>query len=355
MSEISVEPDLGSAAESSCSWADEDFSADERFPPCPKKDFFNQIVGPCERPLRPIDKNSLLLHSFFEEPELLHKLCAGTEFVAQVKHLEPMRQMNRNAEKLSKAAVNLPSISPSPTTLTRNVAAIHRYVTSFGFNPGVEYKGPTSVYVRDPLTGQEVSGIRFAGDIVLPRYPSPSGHANREGFFCGELMRQATYPGLEKQVGPYGPDPLVYLIRNGVDAAVLPNGEQLKVGQSEQRKTRRSQHESNSPLPTKLVMGIRPQKYTTKSLEAMLLATLRPWCTARFEHVVLPYAMYFDFANCRDERQLIQTCVVYSTPTGILLANQTQEGLVHGRIVHNSLTESRQIELNHETSHQLAN
>ena len=225
----------------------------------------------------------------------------------------------------------------SASSFTTNVASLATYVLSPGFDPGEGYRGPTLTTINDPLSQETVPAVRLAGQVVLPRYPSASGFADIEGYFLGGLMspgRCPAFPGLELQRGPYGPNPMIYYIRNGLDRAIVPGIERGKAGRTANRRARRSVHQSNSPAPTRTIMEVRPEKYTLKSLENMLLTALAPWLAAGREFFDLPYTIRFDLAKISTEAALIKYCAALCTPAGIARINLLESALVQGSLQH---------------------
>lgn len=231
------------------------------------------------------------------------------------------------------------SINVSATSFVTNVAALATHVLSQGFDVGEGYRGPTLTTIHDAQTHESVPGVQLAGQVVLPRYPSASGFADIDGYFLGGLMasgRCPAFPGLERQKGPYGLNPMIYYIRNGLDRSILPGVERGKAGRTANRRNRRSVHQSNSPTPTRPIMEVRPERYTLESLEAMLLTALAPWLAAGREFFDLPYTIRFDLSKITTETALIKYCAALVTPAGIARINLLESALVQGTLQHNN-------------------
>ncbi|RTL07781.1 hypothetical protein EKK58_01150 [Candidatus Dependentiae bacterium] len=225
----------------------------------------------------------------------------------------------------------------SASSCVSNVASLADYVVSPGFDPGEDYRGPTNVFVADQFTKQEIPAVRLAGQVVLPRYPSASGFADINGYFLGGLMapkKAPFFPCLVGQEGSYGTNPMIYCIRNGLDLSVVPGVERIKAGRTGNRTSRRSNHQSNSPAPTRAIMEVRPEKYTLESLEKMLLTALAPWLASGREFFDIPYVIRHDLSKITTEAALIKYCAVLCTPAGIARVNLLESALVQGSIQH---------------------
>lgn len=244
------------------------------------------------------------------------------------------------------AATSGPIFSISATEPVANVSHLATYTSSFGFEPGEEYTGWTQGIIIDPYTQHPVPVVKLAGGVMLQSYPSPTGNADIEGFFLGSLMskRRSPQPScLVKQEGPYPVNPMIYVFKVGVDTSVLPGLEEVKAGMTGNRRKRRSNHQSNSIGPTRLLMQVRPEKYTLESLERLLLAALNPWMSRKREFFRLPYTIRFDLAKIDTEAKLVKYCVALLSAEGIALVNRLEASLVHGTTV--KVNQVRRIEV----------
>ncbi len=228
------------------------------------------------------------------------------------------------------------SFRVDPNDIVRHPAFLADYVTSPAFDP-TQYSGPVDDFLTPKGGTHKIAVIRLAGQVVLPRYPSPNGYHNITGSFLGLLMASRKCPSISslEEVAPGALTAgTIYAIANAEDAACVA-GEQLwKFGMTCNTTPRRSVHQTNNPESSRLMWSVESEKYTARSLETMVKSTLLPWLYHGTETFNLPYIVRYMFSQIQTEAQLIKLCAALSTPLGREKVVLLENSLVHGRITH---------------------